>query len=231
MAGGIGGLPSFGPGDALTAVALEVPRGGSMPAVASTRRPAAAPSARRPLAERPRERLAQRGAGRPHRGRIDRPALGERDPRPVGGRPRGRRPGPPRRTDRPRSGDGAGAGGSSMGSGPLGRRSSSPPSSSAGACWPTGRPGAGRSAGPHDVADRLILQMGRLEREELRVVMLDTKNHVLRVADGLPGQRLVIAGAGRRAVPRCRPAQRRGRDPGPQPPIGRPHARHPTTCT
>jgi DNA repair protein RadC len=36
--------------------------------------------------------------------------------------------------------------------------------------------------GPHDVADRLILQMGRLEREELRVVMLDTKNHVLRVA-------------------------------------------------
>ena len=27
-----------------------------------------------------------------------------------------------------------------------------------------------------------ILQMGRLEREELRVVLLDTKNHVLRVA-------------------------------------------------
>jgi len=35
--------------------------------------------------------------------------------------------------------------------------------------------------GPADVADRLILQMGRLEREELRVVILDTKNHVLRV--------------------------------------------------
>jgi len=35
---------------------------------------------------------------------------------------------------------------------------------------------------PADVAERLILQMGRLEREELRVVMLDTKNHVLRVA-------------------------------------------------
>ena len=31
------------------------------------------------------------------------------------------------------------------------------------------------------MAERLILQMGRLEREELRVVMLDTKNHVLRV--------------------------------------------------
>jgi DNA repair protein RadC len=35
---------------------------------------------------------------------------------------------------------------------------------------------------PGDVADRLILQMGRLEREELRVVMLNTKNVVLRVA-------------------------------------------------
>ena len=45
--------------------------------------------------------------------------------------------------------------------------------------WPTGR---WSIRGPRDVADRLILQMGRLEREELRVVMLDTKNHVLRVA-------------------------------------------------
>jgi DNA repair protein RadC len=34
---------------------------------------------------------------------------------------------------------------------------------------------------PTDVADRLMLQMGRLEREELRVVLLDTKNHVLRI--------------------------------------------------
>jgi DNA repair protein RadC len=31
------------------------------------------------------------------------------------------------------------------------------------------------------VADRLVLQMGRLEREELRVVLLNTKNVVLRV--------------------------------------------------
>jgi DNA repair protein RadC len=44
--------------------------------------------------------------------------------------------------------------------------------------WPSGR---WSIRGPHDVADRLILQMGRLEREELRVVILDTKNHVLRV--------------------------------------------------
>lgn len=45
--------------------------------------------------------------------------------------------------------------------------------------WPAGR---WTIRSPRDVADRLILQMGRLEREELRVVMLDTKNHVLRVA-------------------------------------------------
>ena len=45
--------------------------------------------------------------------------------------------------------------------------------------WPTAR---WTIRGPHDVADRLILQMGRLEREELRVVLLDTKNDVLRVA-------------------------------------------------
>jgi DNA repair protein RadC len=45
--------------------------------------------------------------------------------------------------------------------------------------WPTAR---WTIRGPADVAERLILQMGRLEREELRVVMLDTKNHVLRVA-------------------------------------------------
>ena len=45
--------------------------------------------------------------------------------------------------------------------------------------WPAAR---WTIRGPADVAERLILQMGRLEREELRVVILDTKNHVLRVA-------------------------------------------------
>ena len=44
--------------------------------------------------------------------------------------------------------------------------------------WPTDR---WSIRGPRDLADRLILQMGRLEREELRVVCLDTKNHVLRI--------------------------------------------------
>jgi DNA repair protein RadC len=33
--------------------------------------------------------------------------------------------------------------------------------------------------GPRDLADRLVLQMGRLEREELRVVLLNAKNAVL----------------------------------------------------
>ena len=45
--------------------------------------------------------------------------------------------------------------------------------------WPAGR---WTIRSPVDVADRLILQMGRLEREELRAVLLNTKNVVLRVA-------------------------------------------------
>ena len=45
--------------------------------------------------------------------------------------------------------------------------------------WPSGR---WTIRSPSDVADRLILQMGRLEREELRIVLLNTKNVVLRVA-------------------------------------------------
>lgn len=44
--------------------------------------------------------------------------------------------------------------------------------------WPSAR---WMIRSPRDVADRLILQMGRLEREELRVVLLNTKNVVLRV--------------------------------------------------
>lgn len=44
--------------------------------------------------------------------------------------------------------------------------------------WPTGR---WTIRSPADIADRLILQMGRLEREELRVIVLNTKNTVLRV--------------------------------------------------
>jgi len=50
--------------------------------------------------------------------------------------------------------------------------------------WPTGR---WSIRSPRDVADRLILQMGRLEREELRVVILNTKNVVLRVSTAYQG--------------------------------------------
>jgi DNA repair protein RadC len=42
--------------------------------------------------------------------------------------------------------------------------------------WPVGR---FTVRTPRDLADRLVLQMGRLEREELRVVLLTAKKHVL----------------------------------------------------
>ena len=44
--------------------------------------------------------------------------------------------------------------------------------------WPAGRWSV---RAPSDVGERLVLQMGRLEREELRVVILNAKNVVLRV--------------------------------------------------
>jgi DNA repair protein RadC len=44
--------------------------------------------------------------------------------------------------------------------------------------WPTGR---FTVRTPRDLADRLMLQMGRLDREELRVVLLNTKNQVLAI--------------------------------------------------
>ena len=50
--------------------------------------------------------------------------------------------------------------------------------------WPTGRWSVRT---PSDVADRLVLQMGRLEREELRVVVLNTRNVVLRVTTAYQG--------------------------------------------
>jgi DNA repair protein RadC len=42
--------------------------------------------------------------------------------------------------------------------------------------WP---PGRWTIRAPRDLADRLVLQMGRLDREELRVVLLTTRNTVL----------------------------------------------------
>lgn len=45
--------------------------------------------------------------------------------------------------------------------------------------WPVGR---WTIRSPRDLADRLMLQMGQLEREELRVVALNAKNAVLRLS-------------------------------------------------
>jgi DNA repair protein RadC len=42
--------------------------------------------------------------------------------------------------------------------------------------WPTGR---WSIRGPRDLADRLVAELGHLAREELRVVLLDTRNGVL----------------------------------------------------
>ena len=69
--------------------------------------------------------------------------------------------------------------------------------------WPSGR---WTVRSPRDVADRLILQMGRLEREELRVVVLDSKNHVLRVIGVGDGTRR------HRSRPSRRPRTRRTSD-------------------
>ena len=58
----------------------------------------------------------------------------------------------------------------------LGRRSL--------ADWPAGR---WTIRSPRDVADRLLVEMGRLEREELRVLSLNTKNVVLRASSCYAG--------------------------------------------
>ncbi len=50
--------------------------------------------------------------------------------------------------------------------------------------WPAGR---WTIRAPRDIADRLVLQMGRLEREELRVILLNAKNAVLRVTTAYVG--------------------------------------------
>ena len=87
--------------------------------------------------------------------------------------------------------------------------------------WPAGR---WSIRSPRDVADRLVLQMGRLEREELRVVILNTKNAVLRVVTAYQGNvsaSLVRVGELFRDAVRLDAA---GVDPRPQPPVGRPDA-------
>ena len=163
-------------------------------------------------------------SGRPHGRGAHRPAVGQRD-RAAARRSTSRRMPSPRTTTWPgwpapassssrpardRPGPRRAAGGRVRAGSPAARR--------------LARPVAGRSAGPGDVADRLILQMGRLEREELRVVLLDTKNHVLRVQTVYQGNVVRVAGPRRRAVPGRGPGQRGGAHPRPQPPERRPDA-------
>jgi DNA repair protein RadC len=191
MAGGIGGLPSSGPRGAATA------GGEGRPSAATRNRrfaegsvmleptvPAKRPGhtiRELPAAERPRERLALRGPGgltsaelialvwgSGVRGRsavdiaID--ALAAHDGL----------PGLAKATELELAalpGVGAAKAAQLVAAFELGRRLL--------ADWPSNR---WSIRGPRDIADRLVLQMGRLEREELRVVILDTKNHVLRVS-------------------------------------------------
>jgi DNA repair protein RadC len=180
MAGGIGGLPSFGFGDALSlcATALTEVR-------VDAELVAMPPSRRRirelPVTDRPRERLAMRGpsgltsaeliallwgSGSGGRSAVDlaEDALARHDGL----------TGLARATDvelEAIPGVGRARAAQLAAAFELGRRLL--------ADWPSGR---WTIRSPRDVADRLVLQMGRLEREELRVVLLNTKNVVLRVA-------------------------------------------------
>jgi DNA repair protein RadC len=190
MAEGIGGLPSFGPEDACSLDQgsrriMEVVVSGSNDEPGpwpSVDRPGVGRAIRElPAEERPRERLAARGAaglttaeliglvwGSGTRGRsavdVAADALARHDGL----------TGLARASDVELAavpGIGAARAAQLVAAFELGRRLL--------ADWPSAR---WTIRGPHDVADRLVLQMGRLEREELRVVLLDTKNHVLRVA-------------------------------------------------
>jgi DNA repair protein RadC len=180
MAGGIGGLPSFG---SVNAYPASFERGGVVIEIeSSVARPVLGRRLREvPATERPRERLAMRGpsgltsaeliaivwgsgaAGRSATELADE-ALARHDG--LTGLARAsdleleRIPGvgPVRAAQLAAAFE-------------LGRRLL--------ADWPAAR---WTVRSPRDVADRLVLQMGRLEREELRVVLLNTKNVVLRVA-------------------------------------------------
>ena len=192
MAGGIGGLPSS---DLRGAVDANLPvrrPGWTMddgPDGASTfvqQRPASRRIRELPASERPRERLALRGAaglsaaelvaivwgsGAAGRSAIElaADALARHDGL----------PGLARATDAELAGlTGIGPARSAQlaAAFELGRRAVSD--------WPSGR-WIVRS--PRDVAERLLVQMAMLEREELRIVILNTKNVVQRVTTAYVG--------------------------------------------
>jgi DNA repair protein RadC len=192
MAGGIGGLPSS---DLRGAVDINLPvrrPGWTMdegPDRASTfvqQRPASRRIRELPASERPRERLALRGAaglsaaelvaivwgsGAAGRSAIElaADALARHDGL----------PGLARATDAELAGlTGIGPARSAQlaAAFELGRRAVSD--------WPSGR---WTVRSPRDVAERLQVQMAMLEREELRIVILNTKNVVQRVTTAYVG--------------------------------------------
>jgi DNA repair protein RadC len=192
MAGGIGGLPSSGLEGA--AHVDTDPDWSKKPRVATSDAPIpfalAAARGRRirelPSSERPRERLQLRGAagltaaeliglvwgsGTPGRSAVD--VASDAISRFEGLSGLARASGPELEAV---PGVGAARAAQLQAAFELGRRLL--------ADWPTGR---WSIRSPRDVADRLVLQMGRLEREELRVVILNTKNAVLRVVTAYQG--------------------------------------------
>jgi DNA repair protein RadC len=180
MAGGIGGLPSFGLGDAVPPSQWRTLMAGRPTIDAPDRRQVGRAIREIPAMERPRERLALRGAaglsaaeligllwGSGLRGLSAVDLAEEALARHEG------LTGLARATDvelESMPGIGAAKAAQLAAAFELGRRLL--------ADWPAGR-WTVRSA--RDVADRLVLQMGRLEREELRAVILNSKNAVLRV--------------------------------------------------
>ena len=231
MAGGIGGLPSFGPGDARPPIGIEAGDRGVQDRNGRTLRPGPGRAIRElPLAERPRERLALRGVG----GLTSAELIGLL----WGSGTRGRSAvdlaadalarhdgltGLARATELELGavpGVGAAKAAQLVAAFELGRRLL--------ADWPAAR---WTIRGPHDVADRLDPADGpsRARGAPGR----DARHEEPRPArrDRLPGQRVGLAGPGRRAVPRRGAAQCRRGDPRPQPPVGRSDARRRTTCT
>ena len=67
---------------------------------------------------------------------------------------------------------------------------------------------------PADAANLLMLEMSMLEQEHLRTILLDSKNHVIKVHTVYIGSLNSAVGARRRAVPRGDPRQQCGGDRG-----------------
>ncbi len=223
MAGGIGGLSSSGPrGHPIR----RAPGGRGVQefTVGRYARQSTGHAIRElPVAERPARTARPARPGRADLRGADRAAVGERGPRPLGRGPRHGRAGRPRRPGRAgparpswswrRSRGRRGQGG------PARRRlRARPPTHGrlAGRSLVDPRPARHRRAA--DPADGPARARGAAGR--------DPRHEEPRAArpDRLPGQRQLVAGARRRALPRRRPAQCRERDPRAQPPQRRPHA-------